>query len=426
MKCYIFITTFIRYIGGGHIYTVNKMKYLQSLGWNTYFFHANVGDEPVYVKDLERYVESYDTHLQFSCFLFSRKEREEVINRLCTFLPQGHDIQFYIESQTLNCSTWGELLAKRINGRHIIFYLSEHGILKNLLMLNFYKFKLDRKELFGITNKTLSNLFGDNYLLKQNERYTLIATCSNSLADISCTFLAKIPKADFVIGSIGRINKPFLPCAVDDIVTFAKKYNDKSFLVILIGASCKGIYYKKISSIIKKQKNVSLYVTGEMYPIPVSLVKYPQVFISSSGSCLTSSQLGKITISYDGNDFKPIGILGYTTKNVLFRDPNEKVVPLSTLLEAVLIKKEYLNRNIEFIEEKITFPAHLECLSKTQKDKRYFDFYSCNNLSIKEQLINWTFKIMGFKLGYEIILLKRKIFNIIFTCRDCLKNKIYD
>lgn len=389
MKYYLFLTSLIRNIGGGHIYTRNKINFLQDKGFRVGFFHADIQHGEIVIQDLLNYKNNCDNHLQYPTYFFSKKIQKEVVTSICNRIPDDHT-EIIIESQTVICATWGELIAKRVNAKHFIFLLSEHHYLRNKNVFNFFKFKLDRKELVGIEKKSLSLLFDGWYNISEMESYFLTAHCTNVLEDISYPKLSQISQSDYTIGSIGRIDKLFMVETMKQVAEFVKLHPHKSFTLLLIGGSTNKNAGEVIKSLFKSTNNVKVFITGLIYPVPVELVLIPDVFVSTAGSCIVSNSVGKLTISIDNNDFKPIGIYGKTTDNILFRS-NEPDVSLNELLDSILIRRMFKSK-ISYRKKDLPlnydYSDHLEFVRRSDILKEYFDISKA-----KLSFIDWIEKI---------------------------------
>ena len=395
MKYYLFLTSLIRNIGGGHIYTSNKISWLEEQGYNVNLFHADYRHGDIVISDLAKFEKNCSYHLQYPAHIFGEKIRKKIVHEIYRRVPQNCS-EIIIESQTINCSTWGELLAKELSAKHLIFLLSEHHRIRSAGMSEFFKFKLRRRELVGIQKKSLPILFQGWWEVPENEQYYLLAHCYNSLKEITFTDRDKIPVMDFVIGSIGRIDKLYMINILLDIKEFVSGHLDKTFTLLIIGGSTSKRDTKRIMGIFKKVENVKVFITGLIYPIPVELVTIPDVFVSTSGSCRVSHSLGKTTIPIDNSDFKPIGVLGVTTNNTLFRDKEDKI-ELGSLLEDILMRNKYLvNSDVTKLEFNTNYgySEHMDFLSSSDLGIEYFDSGSIN-LSIED----WFDKISLLVLG---------------------------
>ena len=403
MKFYLFLTSLIKNIGGGHIYTVNKIKYLESKGFMVDFYHADIRHGGIVINDLVSYENNCDFHLQYPPYIFSKKTQKNIVDAICEKIPKDCG-EIIIESQTIICATWGELVANQLKAKHFIFLLSEHHNLHNEDIFEFFKYKLNRGELAGIQKKSLPMLFKGWYELRENEKYFLLAHCYNSLKNIPYSEIKKVPKSDYTIGSIGRIDKLYMIKILQLINVFAKNHPDKTFTLLIIGGSSNKNDTKKIYKIFKNTDNFKVFITGLIYPIPVELVLIPDVFVSTSGSCRVSHSIGKTTIPIDNSDFKPIGILGETTNNTLYRS-EEIDSSIDNLLNDILFLKKY-NSNVNFRESDFDinydYSDHLEFVKRSDNSKVYFDISKA-----KLSLIDWIEKtglvIFGSALYPEVV-----------------------
>lgn len=403
MKLYIFLTSLIRGVGGGHIYTLNKIHYLNDLGWDTKFIHADKGSEQIIIEELRLYKKCCDIHLQRPPYMFTHSVQEKTLEHLCSILG---DLSVYseiiIESQTIDCALWGELLAKRIKAKNFVFLLGELLRTKNSMVYDFWKFKLGRKELYGIGADSLKNLLNGWNKDGLDLSFTLKARCSNTVDNVPYSKLPSFPKTDYVIGMIGRIDKKYVEICIQSINKFASSHQDKTFSLILIGGTNNKKIHDRIEKIASKEKNVFCHITGLIYPIPLELVRYCDVFVSTAGSAWVSANLGIPTISCDVEDFLPIGVLKQTTNNTLYRSSNEPPLDMEYLLEDVLLQHKYSIESCSFIPQKFVFDDHLDALENTDHRVQYYDT-SIANICYLESFVKWITRIFGVRISNNII-----------------------
>ena len=394
MKHYIILSPGIWDMGGSQMYTRNKLKYLRETLHNVNLFHAGVEGGKIMIDDLLEYENNRIIYLNYPAYLFKKRTQEKIISLICNQIPKQFK-ELFIESHSTASATWGELIAKRINAKHIIYLLSENNSIRNKSVYKFFRFKLERRELVGIQKKSIPILFRGRQSIDENMSYELSANCMNVIEDIKYPMLSQIPKSDYTIASIGRVNKLFLINILDDIIQFINDNQGSSFTFLFIGGEpSNSNSIKKIKEKFKNLSNVTLFFTGYIYPIPQELILTSNVFVSSSGSCYVSNSLGIPTIPIDSNDHKPIGVLDRTTKNVIYRD-NEPQVELKKLLNDILIKRIYkpevvVNRD----EFKVDFSEHLMFISDSNNINSYF-----NINSISYSLIDWIERLSLFVLG---------------------------
>ena len=72
MKTYVMIFGIANVVAGGPIYNSNKIRFLESIGWNVIVFSTNTGN--VYIKPLEKYKKnSYDFFAFFALYFGKKK-----------------------------------------------------------------------------------------------------------------------------------------------------------------------------------------------------------------------------------------------------------------------------------------------------------------------------------------------------------------
>ena len=416
MKLYIFLTSLIRGVGGGHIYTLNKIHYLENNEYKCDYIHANIDYGDIVIEELKKYENRYDTHLQQPPYFYNRKIQVSVIDNIVRLIGVV-DIydEIIIESQTVTCALWGELLAEKIKARNFIFLLGEFMRTRNSIVADFWRFKLKRKELYGIGPKSIYHLLGNYPKDDIDCNFYLTASCSNSLKEIKYNRMSDVPNADIIIGSIGRIDKIFLKNVLKDVVSLAKKHREKTFLVLLIGGSNNSSKESELKQLISKVDNVKIYITGLIYPIPVELVQIADVYLSTSGSARISANLGITTISYDVHDFKPIGILGVTTNDVLTRKNGTQSLNTIDLLEDILFKGKYRMKRQPFVETVFTYEKHISAVKACEKDKIYYTAITSAPLDFKEVINKFLCCLLGYNLSKYIM---RKIENVIIRYRN--------
>lgn len=403
-KLYLFLTPSIVNIGGAEIYVRNKNRYLNNNGWETFVFSFRKGD--IIVDGLSKFYELIFEEFQTEPYLYSRNQQNKIINRIISLLP---DLSKYdeivIESNSINISLWGEILARIINGIHLVFFLQENESI-GYKKFKYLKFKHARKELAGINKKVIKNLFSPYEDIPVEESYNLRASCINSVEDIPCDKWRNVKKSDFTLGSIGRLEKPYLQTVIKDLYEFILAYPKYTYNLIFIGGETNGDKVSK--QIIEKFKNfdnVNVYITGFIFPIPLTLLKQIDIFLSSAGSVRVSSDLNKPTISYDSNDLQPIGLKNFTTDNSLFRT-NEKIIKGKEWLEKVLINREFKLEEFKFTPLHFSFSDHIEFLSSSKHTKDYYDISSWK-LSRKDLIKKILVSIHARRLIYKVAKMRK-------------------
>ncbi len=341
MRKYIFLTFAVRGIGGTQIYVRNKLRYLQKAGWTVSIISTeNEGADEIYVKELKPFGDAILPELLTNPYLYTPLRRRSILKKLESLIGQ-YSSDSVIETNFFQVTLWGELLAEKMGVRHFIFLIQEDYRNLGQEYLRYYSYKYDRGELAGNTHHALAQLFEGYRELADGKIGCLSAFCSNVIEECESEFDEKISNADFHIGSIGRINKPFVIQMVRDVTQFALQHSDKTFQLIFFGGDPDQKLYQPLYDAARPAENLEVLITGPLYPIPLHLLSKMDVFISSAGAAATSQTAGFLTIAIDAIDLKPIGLLGITTQETIHRIPGEKCISTGEWLEKILIQKQY-------------------------------------------------------------------------------------
>jgi len=398
MKTYIFLTSNVTNKGGGPRYILAKKRFLEIKGWNVIVISKQ--NDGIILPDLEEYKQWTIPVLLWRPNCCSKFVIENICKRILKQCKNSEKI--VIESHQPLLAEWGELIAKKIKAKHIIYLLDETPVmLKNAI--SFMEFKHNRKELVGITNKTIPILFKGIKEIKNEESYALQAggTCDNVVEDYDFPLFNSLPQVDYTIGSIGRLEKPYVMSMCSEIILFAKERSKKSINLILIGGGSEDVV-KNIKNKIAESKNINLFITGSLSRIPKFFFDLSDIIVASAGSAFVACQTGALTISLDAADYKPLGILGYTTQETLFRkEPAE--FSLSELLGKILDEKYHKNfsfKGLLLLKESTeeTLLKHLDFIENSSKETVYFNslIYSFSFKAIFRRVL---FMIFGKKDG---------------------------
>ncbi len=375
MKKYVFLTFAVSGVGGTQIYVRNKLLFLQKYGWDIIVICTEPGNDVV-VKELKPYESYVLPQLLKNPYLFSKKERRAILGKMIEWIGDT-DCELVIETNFIQVNLWGELLAESIKAKHFTYLIQEDYSLSDLRYMKFYDYKYNRGELAGNTDYALSTLFEGYREIPDSKKGGLIAVCYNTIEDCESEHDKGIVDVDYYIGSIGRLNKPFINPMVADICDFVKNYPDKKFQLVFFGGSPEGKDYTDIYEAVEKVDNLSVYITGPIFPVPRHLLKKMDVFVSAAGAARTSADEGYITITIDTVDFEPIGILGYTTDDNVHRNPQLPHESTQKLLQRILIDKEFAG-----IEPTVALPSpdymevfkgHMQYLSESVNTKEYYN-----------------------------------------------------
>lgn len=401
-KLYVIITPTIKLVGGAQIYSLNKLRYYRKEGWDTMLLHANLSG-PIVIDEMRQYKDCYVDEFKFIPCLLSEKRVLNLIDKVIHKYKLKNYASIVIESHNIETSTWGELIAERIDAKHLVYLLSEFPVIKPRTLFEFFLMKYKRNELAGIAKTSINSLFRGYMEISDTEKYCLSAICSNSIGPMNISKMPTFDKYDFLLASVGRMEKPYLLDAIDEILIFAKKNKDKKIALLFIGDGSSTIK-KKIMNKLSHSNNIQCKITGPIYPIPINLIQSPNLFFGVAGSCFVSQKIGKLTVSFDVNDHQSIGFLGITTMSTIYRKEDEPPKSFSKLLEEALIEKKYKEScregNTAPIVE-VDFAGHELFINKSSKRREYYDILK-THLTIKEYLKKIMISILGVNISYLI------------------------
>lgn len=298
MKKYVFFAPNIGQLGGAELYLKNKVQYLINDGWKVEVFPANI--EKMRINEFLSFKDNYIHEFSFVPSSFSEKRLTKIINQLTKRIGTEHE-KLIIESTASVMSYWAELVACKLQCRHIIFLMYEHYDGFSEETIKYFQFKHIRRELVCNKVEAFQLLFKKNIKEDEFNEHVWLPIPSSVVENINNPIVESIGKYDYTIGSIGRIHKSFVIDMIKEIKKFAEKYKDKQIQVVMIGGSADGIQEKNIEEIMKACSNVHLIITGVLFPIPKAIFKKINVFVSSAGSARVSAREGVPTISIDAN-----------------------------------------------------------------------------------------------------------------------------
>lgn len=401
MKKYIIFRAYLTGMGGAQMYVRNKAIYEEKQGYEVYVCSANKGK--IVIEDLKKYHNCIIEELKLSPCTYSKKERKSIIEKIIKLIRYEEKDEVIIESNDVILSLWGELLAQRIQGKNFAFILNEEYSDYEKHFWSFFAFKHNRKELAGINENSLCRLFEGNKLVKENERYYLSAVCANVVDDCEHPIVEEINHKHINIGSIGRLNKEYVPTLCSELVRFAQKHPDQKIDVLFIGDSSEKDMTQEIARIFRTCENLSFLVTGYMYPIPRKLFPKINVFVSAAGSTRPSYNEKRPTISIDVSTHLSIGIIGYNTMNTLYAREDDEPTDISDALEVVLFGKGITYKYTEDLKVDVSsLSDHDRFIDNSEKSKEYFEIGSIE-MSWQEYILRVLNAILGSRLVCEAI-----------------------
>lgn len=400
MKKYVILALNITDMGGVHQYCRNKCDAVKRYGYKPLVFSGTFGD--IYIPELKEFSNNIYPELRYPPYCFTKKRVNRVINKISDTIDNKSE-EVVIECLTIANSEWGELIAKKIKAKSVAFILDEQYDTSNQ-ELDFLKFKHDRKELAGIKKQSLCILFGNKYLVPDEEQYSISALCTNVVADYDYNVPFSKTNDTVVIGSIGRLDKGYVLQLITDLSTYFRNNVQQKYILCLVGGAPNKNIITEIKNIISTLPNVDLFITGYIYPIPKNLLNTFDVSIGTSGGANITALYERIpTISVDTHSSRPIGILNYTTKESTYAN-SETHQDLSYYLDEILKNHSFdYTKDLGMKAPADTFKDEVERVMKefvdTSFQKEYYDVAILRPVGLKYL----TYSIIGKMFGANVL-----------------------
>ena len=376
-KKYVFLAVTLGNMGGIQMFISTTVAGLEKTGWDVFVFYSNHNGE-ILIDNLKKYRDNYYPILSQNIIGVSKAKRESTISNISDTV--GLADRIIIETLLVPMTYWGEMLAKKMNGQHIVDFLEEEFKSPTKGQAAFYEFKLKRWECLNASDIALHKWFGDKYKDEyRNYQNEMIPICSNVVGD-SSSVAKSFPPVDFNILCVGRLRKPYILPMFNEVRDFIKGHTEQTYNIIIVGGSPDGSIEAKINELFNPFANINVFQLGYLYPIPANIIDLADVGISSSNSVFTTAERGVPTIPVDGSDFDAIGVYGHTTNNTLFRT-TEPRLKISSLLDDILIKNKYPRKSIEFNSNNVdeVLRPQIEFLSRSTNDGIYYDISKTYN-----------------------------------------------
>lgn len=404
-------------MGGGQQYYRNKVLAMEELGFEVNLISCDKGT--VYINELKRFEKNIVNEMRYPPFCFTKKTIERTLKKISSIVGNCDETTI-IESVNPATSEWAELFAKRNKCKNITFLLDE-GFEVSRSEQSYFDFKLNRNELSGMDNSTLKLLFDKFNILENDKNPVFDATCTNVVEDVLIpTKLVDNSLYDCTIGIISRLEKAFVIPTLIQLKNFAQKHSDKKIRLLIIGGTDSPKITKKIVKLFRNIKNLKLSITGYIYPIPYKLLKTIDVALSTAGSAIiTAVDYDIPTISIDTFSGEAIGILDYTTKELMYKENVSNSKDLEEYLNDILFE-QFCRKNkrlgmsgskqhnifIQEMKRQLAF-------SESNKIREYFDINCIQPANKKYKMYRFIGKVFGPKMLYflHIKVLKKVISN---------------
>lgn len=377
MKHYIFLMR-ITGSGGVQCYVSSMTKCLEQKGWHVVVISDNAKDDDCLIPSLKRYLLYSNRYTYYHPHQIPLLLVKKALNQMLKSIGEiKKDDQVIVESWNSSTALWGELLAKKVHGRHMFWTANEkyRGDGKAYLeKIDFFQYKMDRGEILGAIS-TVNRLF-EGYRVYKSGDFVECISPENPVQDVESERIDSIYHGDWNICYIGRSNKPYVLNVIKGVSDFSNKHLDKDIQFILVGNAEE--HHPIFQSL--KPANLSIVELGDQYPIPRRLFNKVDVVIAGSGSARHSADEGVLTIIADPETCDSRGLLGYDTLNSVYETDSEITkechFSFSEALERALVLQSWkgqVNRwpKSPSVEEGVE--NHLAIIASANPDLQYYD-----------------------------------------------------
>lgn len=400
-RTYVLICGFSNVVAGGPIYHRNKLKYLEERGWRTVVISIGKAFN-VRINGLEKYEGTGVSFLHYLPGEFSKSQFERKLDVLQSFIPSDAS-DIIIETGTCFSAYWGEALAARLKAKHCFWFIDEHFDSINKDNIGFYKFKYDRGELACIDKNAMYRLFKPYYDIPLEKCFSLDFECSNVVEDINHPFTTLIPKCDYNIGMIGRLEKGFVPVIIDGVKEFANQNSDKTIALVLFGGAFVATTVEEIKNNVSDVPNINLLISDYIFPLPLKALQKCDIFFSGAGSSWVTSRLLIPTVRMDVASFEPVGFIVDSDQCLL-----EKALMGNKVID--YLNQAFIQKAIPQIKAPAespldmwktvctAFDKHMELLAKSDKKNDYYNV-RCFPLPLKLKVKKFIRSLFGLKIS---------------------------
>lgn len=333
------MTSGIYNLGGVELYLKEKCLWLKAHGYEVHIFSYLFSKDEYLVKELNEYRNENLHQLAYTPYECGSFNSTFIIHKIKSIIGSNRNYEkTIIESHSGNMAMWGELLAKKTNGKHIFYALHEEfGDSSYFKKRDFFIFKIKQGDLY--CGKHAEDLLVRNILNIKDINPKTIRIFYNPISDIDDDRLKDLKRHDYNICYIGRTSKAYFPSILKGIEGFSKKHKESSVQCIVVGEI--GTFADTINRMANSNKNLSFYTPGNMFPISKKLFEFCDVVCASAGSARAAVYEGVPVVIPDIDNYMANGIYGYDTMQSVAKDPNVEQVSILSALENVLIKKTY-------------------------------------------------------------------------------------
>lgn len=415
-KNYVILTPSVGNLGGAQLYVLRRANYLINIGFDVKIIVSQHNSENFILEEkFEKIPILYLDQLVKPVSFCSKDNIDSIIKAIRLFLKTY--INGIIETSSVHTAIWGELIADRLNLKHIVYLLSEQPAYNYSYYpgFNFFEYKLNRSELFATTDQSLSLIFGRQI---NNNNFINVPFDPAELFERSIPSLTSfgIDDDSFVIGTVTRLEKPYLKGFIEGCVTLAKRNFQKKITLIVAGGSEDGNILGRLketfNSNVLNIPNLHIVFTGYIAELGKDFFNLLDVFVGQGTASINAISQGCATLNMDPNTNQCSGIFGIDVDNFAYpkngnvykvEDKLESFIIDNTILKYAQMKGEELFNNQYSIENCFNKMDKLIAISNSQS--LYYSF----NISVYNRIKD--------KLKFYELALKLKFHNLILYLR---------
>ena len=377
-KTYIFVAETIYGLGGSQRYILDKSKWLINQGWDVHFVYSSLGDE---ILDFGCVTAYHFPLLMCRPAYVPNRTVAKLIERLKKNLNAGGRV--VVESSSYDYAFWGELIAKELEAKHFIFDLDEVPPRLSRDEIEYFRFKLERGELACITTSCLRRVFPE---MTEQElgQYILVAYMGDAVEDFPFD-TNSLPKADFRIGLVSRLDKNFVPDVFNEVARFCRDFPNLRINFLVVGDTSNETLSRSLFSTVENIDNLLVTRFGFMTPIPRALVKSLDLAVAKSGCAWACARVGVPTAVYSMDTDEAMGILGVDFE----RSPSSSdgnPTELCSIIRSVLIDGLCKGKDIASLlpPQEIKFDRHFSFLSESSSDASYVNVRKIKTTALRK------------------------------------------
>lgn len=318
---YIINTRDVCNIGGGQLYVLRRAKHLVERNYNVIIIVAiydgnfmlknEFGSIPVY------YVPEFNA----SSIYISPKRRDNTIEKVMALI--GVSENYFIESHTLEGVEWGEILASRLNAKHLGYLLAEPNVneYRWKVGIDIFKNKLLKNEFWGCSSVSLRTIWGKDIL---PNNYINIAFDEAELSEKSSPSINYVKqKFSYCITTVSRLEKTYIEKLIKDSQKLALTYPNQKFDLVIIGGSSdksrENYLFDKYGEPNNSINNLNIYFTGFVKNIGRDIFSFTDVFVGMGTASINAISQKCLCINIDpSNNDMASGFFGVDTTNFAY------------------------------------------------------------------------------------------------------------